>query len=139
MDQIPTDRITVREDAVIGRAGARDLTGNLFIPPMGTVPGPAMVIVHGGGWARGSPRGVRGFGEHLSQLGFVCLCPSYRLSGLDRPVELHVFAGEGHAFDRRSTTRDGMVDVADPSSVYGQTVLRLIGHFFSKYLESRGG
>jgi len=75
------DRIIVREDAVIGRAGARDLTGNLFIPPMGTVPRPAMVIVHGGGWARGSPRGVRGFGECLSQLGFVCLCPSYRLSG----------------------------------------------------------
>ncbi|MDE0451386.1 MAG: alpha/beta hydrolase [Gammaproteobacteria bacterium] len=274
------DRIIVREDAVIGRAGARDLTGNLFIPPMGTVPRPAMVIVHGGGWARGSPRGVRGFGEYLSQLGFVCLCPSYRLSGeahwpaqiedvkcairylkancdalgvdparvgvtgdsagghlalmaaatsdfegasghagcssevkavgsmygptrarrnnasgkptglllpeandrdyggaspicydlanfppcllihgsedpavpladtidlytklsgLGRAVELHVFAGEGHAFDRRSTTRDGMVDVADPSSVYGQTVLRLIEHFFSKYLEGRGG
>ena len=274
------DRISVREDAVIGRAGTRNLTGNLFIPPKGAELRPAMVIVHGGGWARGSPRGVRGFGERLSQLGFVCLCPSYRLSGeahwpaqiedvkcairylkadcdalgvdpervgvtgdsagghlalmaaatsdsegagghdgfssevkavgsmygptrarrnnasgnpigllppeanaqdydraspvcydldnfppcllihgaedpavpladtidlytklsgLGRAVELHVFAGEGHAFDRRSTTRDGMVDVADPSSVYGQTVLRLIEHFFSKYLESRGG
>ena len=274
-EAFPMDRIDVREGVVIGRAGARDLTGNLFVPPLRDIPRPALVIVHGGGWRRGSPRGVRGFGERLSQLGFVCLCTSYRLSGeahwpaqiedvkcairylkancdalgidpdrvgvtgdsagghlalmaaatsefegagghaacssevkavgsmygptrarhknasgmltgllhpeagdhdyrkaspicydltdfppcllvhgaedpavpladtvdlytklssLDREVELHVFAGEGHAFDRRSTTQEGMVDVADPSSVYGEVVLRLIAHFFLKYL-----
>ena len=275
-DTCSMDRIDVREDVVIGRAGARDLTGNLFVPPMQDTARPALVIVHGGGWARGSPRGVQGFGERLSQVGFVCLCTSYRLSGeahwpaqiedvkcairylkancdglgvdpervgvtgdsagghlalmaavtsefegtggyaacssevkavgsmygptrvrrknasgnptgllhpeagdhdfdlaspicydladfppcllihgaedpavpltdtvdlytrlssLGRAVELHVFAGEGHAFDRRSTTKkEGMVDVADPSSVYGEAVLRLITHFFSKYL-----
>ena len=274
-ETFPKDRITVRQDVVIGQAGARDLTGNLFVPPMQDTPRPAIVIVHGGGWRRGAPRGVRGFGERLSQVGFVCLCTSYRLSGeahwpaqiedvkcairylkanrdalgvdpervgatgdsagghlalmaavpsefegagghatcasdikavgsmygptrarrksasgkltgllhphaneddyaraspicydladfppcllihgaedpavpladtidlytklssLGRQIELHVFAGEGHAFDRRSARQEGMVDVADPSSVYGEAVLRLMAHFFTKYL-----
>ena len=270
----PTD-ITRQESAVIGKAGRRDLIGNLYIPPVTDEARPAMVIVHGGGWRKGSPRGVHGFGEFLSRAGFVCLCPEYRLSGeahwpaqiedvkcairflrhnhqqlgldkervgvtgdsagghlalmtavesefdgeggfndqtsavkavgamygpvraqktrangsligllkstatdadygaaspihydlaafppcllihgsddpavplagtlelysrlieLGRTVELHSFAGEGHAFDRRSKTQKGMVDILDPSSISGPTVIRLIAYFFSKYL-----
>ncbi len=265
----------VREGIVVGRAGARDLTADLYLPDVGDAPRPALVVVHGGGWRKGSPRGVRGFGELLSRAGFVCLCPAYRLSGeahwpaqiedvkcairflraaagelgvdprrvgvtgdsagghlalmaavrsgfegagghlahssevaavgalygpvrvrrtradgaplglmspdataedyaraspvchdlatfppcllihgaedaavplegtmelhaklagLGRTVELHVFAGEGHAFDRRSATREGMVDVADPSSVCGPAVVALVARFFGKFL-----
>ena len=57
------------------------------------------------------------------------------LARLGRPVSLHLFAGEGHAFDRK--TADGgprMVSVADPRSVYGDTVVSFIALFFHKYL-----
>lgn len=275
LDLFAADAITQQENVVIGKAGNRDLTGTLYLPPITDEQRPAMVIVHGGGWRKGSPRGVRGFGEFLSQVGFVCLCPSYRLSGeahwpaqihdvkcairflksnhkqfgldkervgitgdsagghlalmaaletdfegsggysaetsdikavgamygpvrvrktradgsplglmrpdatasdyasaspinydltafppcllihgaddpavpltgtlelftklveLGRTVELHSFAGEGHAFDRRSSTQERMVDILDPSSISGPTVIRLIARFFSKYL-----
>lgn len=274
-DLLPTAEICQQDDVVIGRAGNRDLTGNIYLPPIIDEPRPALVIVHGGGWRKGSPRGVSGFGEFLSRAGFVCLCPAYRLSGeahwpaqiedvkcairflranhqqfgldqerigitgdsagghlalmaavksefegsgghndqashvkavgsmygpvrarkvradgsrmellkpdasdadyalagpinydlsdfppcllihgaddpavplsgtldlyaklldLGRTVELHSFAGEGHAFDRRSSAQERMVDILDPSSISGPTVIRLIARFFSKYL-----
>ena len=275
ISEIPADQISVQESVVIGNAGTRDLTGDLYVPPPEDDLRPAIVVLHGGGWWKGASRSVRGFGELLSRAGFVCLCVSYRLSGesqwpaqiedvkcsvrylkachqelgvdpdrigvtgdsagghlalmaavpsdfdgvgghqahssevkavgamysptqlrrqqsnaastrllgpnagdddyrraspicydltnfppcllihgsedpgvpltqttafyeklsqLGRSVELHIFSGEGHAFDRQSTTKDGMVDVADPSSVYGTTVVGLIALFFAKYL-----
>ena len=274
-DLLTADEINQQENLVIGRAGDRDLSGTLYSPPISNDQRPAIVIVHGGGWRKGSPRGVSGFGEFLSRAGFVCLCPAYRLSGeaywpaqihdvkcairflkanakelginrervgitgdsagghlalmaavtdefqgsgghsqetsdvkavgamygpvrvrktrsdgsllgllhanatdadysragpinydlsefppcllihgaddpavplsgtlelytklveLGRTVELHSFAGEGHAFDRRSATQERMVDILDPSSVSGPTVIRLIARFFTKYL-----
>ena len=274
-DLLPVEEIRQQEDVVIGRAGDRDLVGTLYVPPCVQATRPAMVIIHGGGWRKGSTRGVSGFGEFLSRAGFVCLCPSYRLSGeahwpaqiedvkcairylkanrkqlglnkervgitgdsagghlalmaavnssfegsgghmgesshvkavgamygpirvrktradgsplgllkptatdadyasaspihydltefppcllihgaddpavplsgtlefytklveLGRTVELHSFAGEGHAFDRRSSTQERMVDILDPSSISGPTVIRLIARFFTKYL-----
>ncbi|MCY3859545.1 MAG: alpha/beta hydrolase [Gammaproteobacteria bacterium] len=274
-DLLPVGEISQQENVVIGSAGNRDLIGTLYIPPRIQESRPAMVIVHGGGWRKGSTRGVSGFGEFLSRAGFVCLCPSYRLSGeahwpaqiedvkcairylkvnkkqfgldkdrvgitgdsagghlalmaavhsdfegsgghiaassnvkavgamygpvrvrktradgsplglldptatdteyasaspihydltefppcllihgaddpavplsgtlefytklveLGRTVELHSFAGEGHAFDRRSSTQERMVDILDPSSISGPTVIRLLTRFFKKYL-----
>ena len=267
--------IARRSNIVIGKAGARDLTGNLYVPARIGEPRSAVVVVHGGGWRKGSAKGVHGFAEFLSRTGVVCLCPDYRLSGeahwpaqiedvkcsirflrahagefeidptrigilgdsagghlalmagveaafegnggfnehlsevsaigalygpvrvkeqradgtplglmapnstaaefaaagpihyelgqfppcllihgaddqpvplagtiefytklkaFNRTVELHVFAGEGHAFDRRSSVREGMVDVYDPSSISGPTVVGLIARFFHKFL-----
>lgn len=264
-----------RHDIEIGMAGERKLTGDLYLPARHEQARPALTIVHGGGWRKGSAKGVRGFGEYLSQAGFVCLCPDYRLSGeafwpaqledvrcairflkahsetfgldparvgclgdsagghlalmcatdapfegdggfadqsnlikavgamygpvrvrktradgsaigliapdaseedyrnvdpinydlaefppcllihgvedpavpfagtlelhaklvaLARTVELHSFAGERHAFDRRSSTQERMVDVLDPSAHNGPIVLKLITRFFKKYL-----
>jgi acetyl esterase/lipase len=57
-----------------------------------------------------------------------------KLTDINRKVELHVFADEGHAFDRRSRSEEGMVDIGDPSSVYGKTVIDIIDLFLSKYL-----
>ena len=58
-----------------------------------------------------------------------------RLNRLGRPVDLHLFPGLGHAFDRK-TAEEGarMVDVANPKSVYGRTVVQLIERFFGKHL-----
>ena len=271
------DRSELLQDKgiVIGKAGLRDLKGDLYLPKAEIADKPALVIVHGGGWRKGSPNGVRGFGEYLSRSGYVCLCPEYRLSGeahwpaqiedvkcairflrahvkslgldperigvigdsagghlalmaavaseldgeggyesetssvkavgsmygpvrigthrrngsrielmaphatesdraqaspidynlsnfppcllihgaddpavplsgsielytkltqLNRTVELHVFAGEGHAFDRRSSIKEGMVDIIDPSAINGPIVIELIARFFDKYL-----
>ena len=255
-------------------AGDRDLLGDLYLPTVAAGLRPAIVVVHGGGWRKGRPESVRGFGELLGQAGFVCLLASYRLTmeaswpaqiedvkcairflraradslGVDpnrigvvgdsagghlaliaavsssfegngghdeysstvaavgsmygttrihsarpnhvtlmgeraveadygaaspitydlsgfppclfihgvedhtvpvadsldfhdklarlgRPVDLHLFSGVGHAFDRQ-TFKEGarMVDIADPKSVYGRTVVQIIELFFRKYL-----
>lgn len=275
IEHFSANEIARQLDLSIGTAGSRELFGDLYVPPTASEPGAALVIAHGGGWRKGSPRGVAGFAEYLSRTGVVCLCPDYRLSGeahwpaqledvkcairylrahaaelgigperigilgdsagghlalmagveapfegvggfmdqtshvkavaalygpvrvqktrrdgtpmgllkptataaeyqsaapieydlakfppcllmhgaddpavplagtieiyhrlaeLGRTVELHVFAGEGHAFDRSSIEREGMVSVYDPTSISGPTVVGLIARFFAKYL-----
>ena len=275
LESISLDKITVKAGVVIGKAGNRDLKGDLYLPPKRTELAPAMLVIHGGGWRKGSPQGVKGCGEYLCRCGFVCLAPEYRLSGeahwpaqledvkcairylranaeslgvdpdrigavgdsagghlalmtglvtafeglggheaysssvsavgalyapvrvgrtrasgeplgllapeasdrdferasplfydlgdfppcllihgaedtgvplsgtlewyrkltkAGRETELHVFAREGHAFDRRSSVEEGLVDILDPTSVYGYSVTRLIGQFFLKFL-----
>ena len=57
-----------------------------------------------------------------------------KLRRSDRTAELHLFAGQGHAFDRQSNSQAGMVDVADPSAVYGVVTLEIIRLFFQKQL-----
>ena len=69
-----------QEDVVIGRAGDRDLLADLYQPTASYGTSRAIVFVHGGGWRRGSKKGVRGFGEYLSAHGIVVLCPEYRLT-----------------------------------------------------------
>ena len=271
MTENEADVISIREGVVLGSAGDKDLIGDIYLPPGTEKARPAIVVVHGGGWRKGSRASVKGFGVLLSQAGFVCLCADYRLIaearwpaqiedikcairflkanqdelGVDpdrigingdsagghlalmagvasdfegtgghgeftsevkavssmygpsriqgrsavsligenaspedcnkaSPIaydlssfppcllmhgvedqsvplaettdfyqklvlnngiaELHLFAGEGHAFDRQSRTQEKMVDIADPSSVCGVTVIELIRWFFSKYL-----
>ena len=72
--------VKVEEDVLIGKAGERDLLGDLFLPPEKNLKKPAIVIIHGGGWMEGDKNQLRGYGILLSRLGFVCLCASYRLS-----------------------------------------------------------
>lgn len=263
---------TRQEDIVIGLAGDRDLLADLYLPKASYGNTGAVVFVHGGGWRRGSKKGVRGFGEYLSEHGIAVLCPEYRLTpealwpaqiedvncalrylranadelridsqrigvagdsagghlalmaavtnafqgsgghneyendvkavcamygpttvrqpaneslmgpdaqaedydlasplsydlsgfppcllmhgSLDPSVplaettafyeklvatghdpELHVFAGLGHAFDRQQPSGEKMVDVADPASIYGATVLNIIRLFFERSLQ----
>ena len=267
--------ITIRKDVIVGKAGQRDLRGDLYLPSHEVADRPAIVILHGGGWRKGSPNGVRGFGIRLSEAGFVCLCVDYRLTpearwpaqiedskcairylrahrrdlridserigvlgdsagghlalmagvvsdfegtgghtefpstpqaicamyphsqigrtsdAADRLIgreasaaacdaaspisydlgdfppcllihgaedaavpftestdfhqkllsnrrvtELHLFAGQGHAFDRQSSSQPGMVDIADPSAIYGPVILEIIRLFFNKYLSN---
>ena len=269
--------VAVHKSVVVGKAGDRDLLGILYVPTVTPGLRPAIVVVHGGGWRKGRPESVRGFGELLGQAGFVCLLADYRLTGeacwpaqiedvkcairflranssalgvdpdrigivgdsagghlalmaavpctlegsgghapqssavaavgsmygptrirfdperanhvalmgeqaneedyvraspitydlndfppcllihgvedeavpvsnsvdfhdrltrLGRPVDLHLFPGLGHAFNRK-TAEEGarMVDVADPKSVHGRTVVQIIERFFGKHLQ----
>ena len=72
--------VSIKDDIVIGRAGDRDLKGDLFLPPESKANSKAVVIIHGGGWREGSKEQLRGYGILLSREGFVCLCTEYRLS-----------------------------------------------------------
>ena len=72
--------ILVQKGVVVGKAGGRNLLGDLYVPMVATEARPAIVVVHGGGWRKGKLESVRGFGELLGQAGFVCLLASYRLS-----------------------------------------------------------
>ena len=72
--------IAVHKGVVVGKAGGRDLLGDLYVPTAAAGLRPAIVVVHGGGWRKGRPESVRGFGELLGRAGFVCLLASYRLS-----------------------------------------------------------
>ena len=71
--------VAVHKSVVVGKAGNRDLLGDLYVPTVTAELRPAIVVVHGGGWRKGRPESVRGFGELLGQAGFVCLLASYRL------------------------------------------------------------
>ena len=72
--------VTIKDDLLIGKAGSRDLLGDLFLPPENDPKKPAIVVIHGGGWMEGDKTQLRGYGILLSRMGFVCLCASYRLS-----------------------------------------------------------
>ena len=72
--------VAVRKRVVVGKAGDRDLLGDLYLPAVAAGLRPAIVVVHGGGWRKGRPESVRGFGELLGRAGFVCLLADYRLT-----------------------------------------------------------
>ncbi len=42
--------VAIKDDVLIGKAGDRDLLGDLFLPPENDHKKPAIVVIHGGGW-----------------------------------------------------------------------------------------
>jgi acetyl esterase len=48
--------------------------------PEGAGPFPPAVLVHGGGWVRGTPRDIAPVAQALSEAGFACFSISYRLA-----------------------------------------------------------
>lgn len=58
----------------------RPLFLDVFRPKVGAGKRPAVVLIHGGGWARGSKADVRIFGEALAKEGFVAFSVGYRLA-----------------------------------------------------------
>jgi acetyl esterase/lipase len=82
--------VGIEEGVVIGRAGGRELRADLFSPPAGMSNRTGVLLVHGGGWARGDRTQLRGYGIYLGRLGFTCVACEYRLSGEARwPAQLH--------------------------------------------------
>ncbi len=74
------ESVAVHKRVVVGKAGDRDLLGDLYLPTVAAGLRPAIVVVHGGGWRKGRPESVRGFGELLGKAGFFCLLADYRLT-----------------------------------------------------------
>jgi acetyl esterase len=77
------DGYVYEDDVVYGTAGAggRPLLTHLYRPIEPGGPRPAVVFVHGGGWAGGHPFMHIRMAERLAGEGYVAACPHYRLSG----------------------------------------------------------
>jgi len=71
----------VREElnVVYGHAGGEDLQLDLFVPKEAPGPLPAVVILHGGGWATGSREAHRPHAAVLAAWGYVAATVDYRL------------------------------------------------------------
>ena len=58
--------------------------------PKGEGPFPAVLLVHGGGWARGEPADMKGIAEELAAAGFVVMNAAYRFAPTyPFPAQLH--------------------------------------------------
>lgn len=58
--------------------------------PTGQGPFPAVLLVHGGGWARGEPADMAAIAEELASAGFVVMNAAYRFApGYRFPAQLH--------------------------------------------------
>ncbi len=72
-------------DQIYAHHDGEELRGDLYLPD-GPGPHPALVTVHGGGWARGSRLAQRHWGRYLSARGYAVFAASYRLFRPGRPT-----------------------------------------------------
>lgn len=81
-EQAPPPAHPVREqlDVVYGHAGGEDQELDLYVPTDGPGPYPAVIILHGGGWAKGSHVGHRQQASALAAYGYVTASVGYRLA-----------------------------------------------------------
>lgn len=70
--------MTVYHDLVYGHVGDQDLVLDAYIPAGG--PHPAVVVIHGGGWAHGSKEELNFEGEGLAMAGFSAFVVNYRMA-----------------------------------------------------------
>jgi acetyl esterase/lipase len=76
-------------DVVYAEVDGEPLRYDLYRPLGVTGPAPAVVFVHGGGWANGDPSQAAGNGMHLARLGVATVSLSYRLAPRHRfPAQL---------------------------------------------------
>ncbi len=67
-------------DVVYGRAGEVPLRLDVFRPREAKGPRPAVLMIHGGGWVRGSKELEHLLADHLARAGFVAVAVGYRLA-----------------------------------------------------------
>ena len=83
-------RVTIEEDVVFGTGGGRDLKCDVYTPPGRPTNAPSVLLVHGGGWANGDHKQLRGYGILLGREGYLCVASEYRLSGEAQwPAQIH--------------------------------------------------
>lgn len=78
-----SEDVLFRSKVVIGKAGQRDLTADVFTPKqIPQDPRPAIVFLHGGSWMFGSPSQFHYHADYLAlRYGFFAVSVDYRLSG----------------------------------------------------------
>jgi acetyl esterase/lipase len=75
-----SDHHTLETDVVYAEAGGVPLRYDLYRPLGLPGPAPAVVFVHGGGWAHGDPSQAAGNGLHFARAGIATVAISYRLA-----------------------------------------------------------
>jgi acetyl esterase/lipase len=86
---VPAD-ISIREDVVYGRGGGRDLKCDVYAAEGAAGLRPGVLLVHGGGWQRGSKDMMKEFALRLGGAGYVCIAPEYRLTPESPwPAQIH--------------------------------------------------
>ena len=75
------DKLDERLDVTYARYGDRSLEMDIYRPKEAWGQLPAIVCIHGGGWAKGSKASHRNVAQALAAEGFVTGAISYRLSG----------------------------------------------------------
>ena len=84
------DRVRIDDDVLIDGTGSRDLHCDIFHPPEPSVGRTAVLLIHGGAWAHGNRKQLRGYGVLLARRGYVCATVEYRLTGEAKwPAQLH--------------------------------------------------
>jgi acetyl esterase/lipase len=76
----PPPNVELKRGIVYGKGGERDLKLDLFLPKDASVPRPAIVFIHGGGWRGGSPRQFHRQAAYLAGKGYVGACIEYRFT-----------------------------------------------------------
>ncbi|MBR4748545.1 MAG: alpha/beta hydrolase [Abditibacteriota bacterium] len=73
--------IKTEKNVVYGQGGGHDLIMHVTEVDDGVDFKPAMVCIHGGGWAGGEPDAMLGMAEGMAKIGFKCFSIQYRLTG----------------------------------------------------------
>ena len=81
--------ITVERDVEYGTTGSRPLRCDVFHPEPTETPAPAAVLLHGGGWRRGSRANMHPRAEALAAQGILAVAAEYRLTD-EAPWPAHV-------------------------------------------------
>ena len=71
------------EDLVYTKVGDRELKLDVIMPADGNGPFPALLVIHGGGWAAGNKKDVRFVMEEAAKRGYVAISPQYRFAPQD--------------------------------------------------------
>jgi len=82
--------IEAHPNLTYARNGDRELQLDLYRPAVRSVPLPAIVCIHGGGWWKGERSNHAALAQALAAKGFVTVTISYRLSGEKPfPAQIH--------------------------------------------------
>ncbi|HEY3889690.1 MAG TPA: alpha/beta hydrolase, partial [Caulobacteraceae bacterium] len=83
------DRIDIQRDVIFSDAGGCPLKLDIYRPKAGGN-GAAVLLLHGGGWSRGSKDMLAPHATALAEQGFVAIASEYRLTGEARfPAQIH--------------------------------------------------
>ncbi len=76
------DALQIHENLIYNKIGQRALLLDLYKPKENaSKPWPVVIMVHGGGWSKGSHRYLRPLAMSLAAKGFACITVEYRLAG----------------------------------------------------------
>ena len=81
ISKITKDSLDAKLDVTYAKYGGRTLEMDIYRPRKAWGALPAIVCIHGGGWAKGNRTNHRNVAQALAERGFVTATISYRLSG----------------------------------------------------------